>query len=235
MTKETFTYLVANLSEVSALEINGLEETIQQYPYCSLAHTLLAKAYENDDLAKQAKLRKAAAYSLSRNALRRIMNGTFANHSNVSTTAKFDSDFLRKLETILEAREDEDKRKQQEYQQEVLSDKEFLSYSTVAEDMLLNEIAQKQQLQNTIIENFLLKDPGLIRSSKSQLEAMGKQEDLSLNSGKLDKGIVTESYAKILTMQGRKEKAIGVYEKLILKFPEKKAYFASKIQELSEF
>lgn len=235
MTKETFTYLVANLSEVSALEINGLEETIQQYPYCSLAHTLLAKAYENDELAKQAKLRKAAAYSLSRNALRRIMNGTFTNHSNVSTTAKFDSDFLRKLETILEAKEDEDKRKQQEYQQEVLSDKEFLSYSTVAEDMLLNEIAQKQQLQNTIIENFLLKDPGLIRSSKSQLEAMGKQEDLSLNSGKLDKGIVTESYAKILTMQGRKEKAIGVYEKLILKFPEKKAYFVSKIQELSEF
>lgn len=235
MTKETFTYLVANLSEVSALEINGLEETIQQYPYCSLAYTLLAKAYENDEIAKQAKLRKAAAYSLSRNALRRIMNGTFTNHSNVSTTAKFDSDFLRKLETILEAKEDEDKRKQQEYQQEVLSDKEFLSYSTVAEDMLLNEIAQKQQLQNTIIENFLLKDPGLIRSSKSQLEAMGKQEDLSLNSGKLDKGIVTESYAKILTMQGRKEKAIGVYEKLILKFPEKKAYFASKIQELSEF
>ncbi len=235
MTKETFTYLVANLSDVSALEINGLEETTQQFSYCSLAHILLAKAYENDEQQKQAKIRKAAAYSLSRNALRRIMNGTFTNHSNVATNTKFDSDFLRKLGTILEAKEYEDKRRQQEYQQEVLSDKEFLSYSTVAEDMLLNEIAQKQQLQNTIIENFLLKDPGLIRSSKSQLEAMGKQEDLSLNSGKLDKGIVTESYAKILTMQGRKEKAIGVYEKLILKFPEKKAYFASKIQELSEF
>lgn len=235
MTKETFTYLVANLSEVSALEINGLEETITQYPYCQIAHTLLAKAYENNDAKKQERVRKAAAYALSRNALRRVLNDTFLNQTKVPVLTKFDSDFLRKLENIIEAKEDEEKRKQQEYQQEVLSDKEFLSYSTIAEDMLLNEIAQKQQLQNTIIENFLLKDPGLIRSSKSQLEAMGKQEDLSLNSGKLDKGIITESYAKILTMQGRKDKAIGVYEKLILKFPEKKAYFASKIQELSEF
>ncbi|MDR6562595.1 MULTISPECIES: hypothetical protein [Arcicella] len=235
MTKETFTYLVANPSEVSALEINGLEETIKNYPYCQLAYTLLAKAYDDNDVEKQAKLRKAAAYTISRNALRRIMNGTFVNHSNVPTITKFDSDYIRKLENIIEAKEDEEKRKQQEYQQEVLSDKEFLSYSTVAEDILLNEIAQKQQLQNSIIDSFLLKDPGLIRSSKSQLEAMGKQEDLSSNSVKLDKGIITESYAKILTMQGRKEKAIGVYEKLILKFPEKKAYFASKIQELSEF
>jgi hypothetical protein len=34
-------------------------------------------------------------------------------------------------------------------------------------------------------------------------------------------------------MQGRRDKAIEVYEKLILKFPEKKAYFASKIQALA--
>ena len=109
----------------------------------------------------------------------------------------------------------------------------MLTNSSAVEDLLLDDIVQRKQLQNSIIDSFLMKDPGLIRTTKSQLEAMGKQEDLSVGSAKLERGIVTESYAKILTMQGRRDKAIEVYEKLILKFPEKKAYFATKIQELA--
>jgi hypothetical protein len=45
--------------------------------------------------------------------------------------------------------------------------------------------------------------------------------------------IITESYANILEMQGQKEKAVVVYQKLILKFPEKKGYFANRIAALS--
>jgi TolA-binding protein len=40
--------------------------------------------------------------------------------------------------------------------------------------------------------------------------------------------------AQILTRQGKKDKAIEVYKKLIWKFPQKKAYFAAQIEDLKK-
>ncbi len=46
--------------------------------------------------------------------------------------------------------------------------------------------------------------------------------------------MVTENLANIMIKQGRFEKAIEIYNKLIWKFPHKKAYFAARIKELKE-
>jgi len=59
------------------------------------------------------------------------------------------------------------------------------------------------------------------------------QEDLSEKSVK-EMEIVTERLAEIYVLQGLKDKAIEVYEKLILKYPEKNIYFAKKIEELKK-
>jgi len=45
---------------------------------------------------------------------------------------------------------------------------------------------------------------------------------------------ITETLAKIYTEQGHYVKAINAFEKLILKFPEKSALFASQINELKK-
>jgi hypothetical protein len=44
--------------------------------------------------------------------------------------------------------------------------------------------------------------------------------------------IVTETLAKILTLQGKKDEGIAMYNQLILLFPEKSAYFAQQIENL---
>ncbi len=235
MNKEIFSYLIAHPTNISLADVKAIETVTKQYPYCQLGHILLAKAYHSHHVEELAfeKIRHASAHAISRNALRKLINGSFKNEVTANILPKFDSEYLHifsenPVSQIVVSKEDEITE-----QTELMSNVDLLTNSSAVEDLLLDDIVQRKQLQNSIIDSFLMKDPGLIRTTKSQLEAMGKQEDLSVSSAKLDKGIVTESYAKILTMQGRKDKAVEVYEKLILKFPEKKTYFASKIQELA--
>lgn len=45
---------------------------------------------------------------------------------------------------------------------------------------------------------------------------------------------ITETLAKLLENQGKIKQAIGIYEQLSLKFPQKSAYFAARIQSLKE-
>lgn len=61
------------------------------------------------------------------------------------------------------------------------------------------------------------------------------QADLSVRSTVAEPSLASESLARILTRQGKIAKAIEIYERLIVRQPEKKAYFADQIQQLQNF
>jgi hypothetical protein len=61
------------------------------------------------------------------------------------------------------------------------------------------------------------------------------QADLSVRSTVAEPSLASESLARILARQGKITKAIEIYERLMVRHPEKKAYFADQIQQLQTF
>lgn len=90
--------------------------------------------------------------------------------------------------------------------------------------------SEKTKEQIEIIDQFIKTKPQLVPSSSPADE----NPDLAstLKSGEFGDHIVSETLAEILIRQGKKDKAIEVYKKLIWKFPQKKAYFAAQIEDL---
>ncbi|HHB78108.1 MAG TPA: hypothetical protein ENK85_02600 [Saprospiraceae bacterium] len=67
---------------------------------------------------------------------------------------------------------------------------------------------------------------------EKQTEQVAAQ--LAAKSVAKDEEIISETLAKIMAQQGKKDHAIDIYLKLSLKFPKKKAYFADQIDKLTK-
>lgn len=87
---------------------------------------------------------------------------------------------------------------------------------------------------NNLIEAFLTANPKIERPSMPKPDETFENEDISINSIAEPEEVASEPLAKIFISQGYFEKAIAVYEKLCLKYPEKNSYFADQIQKIKE-
>lgn len=239
MNKENFSFWVVNPNEVNALDIPALEQLVAAYPYCQLGYALLAKGHfevNNNDQAT-AKLRNAAAYALSRNSLRKLLNGEFKGGATGKLSAKSYSRYLKsqqKNQTTDNQPVTIDVNPLQalraiDYSETLLSNESQI----IAEQPTLPLSENVQKNQADIIDKFIQNEPRIrpLRS-KSGEDLPEPTEDLASKATVPSLKLITESFAKIQAKQGKIDKAIEIYEQLILKNPEKKSYFAAKIEEL---
>jgi len=84
-------------------------------------------------------------------------------------------------------------------------------------------------LQHPLIEKFIETEPKIERKKE-----VVTTNDLSENSTSYSDTFMTETMADIYVKQGNYIKAKEVFEKLILKYPEKNSYFAGRIVEIEK-
>jgi tetratricopeptide (TPR) repeat protein len=95
-----------------------------------------------------------------------------------------------------------------------------------------DDSTSKKQLQSELIDKFIISNPRIEpQKDKSHLP----NDDISKPFVEEAGGLVTETLAKIYISQGYYSKAMNIYEKLSLKFPEKSSYFASQIEKVKEY
>lgn len=100
-------------------------------------------------------------------------------------------------------------------------------------DETMGEIARsiknKTNKRQTLIEKFLEAQPKMpLVSDPEEDSPMESQKPKELENDDL----VTETLATIYAQQGYYKKAIQIFEKLSLKYPEKNTYFAAQIEKI---
>jgi hypothetical protein len=93
------------------------------------------------------------------------------------------------------------------------------------------EVAPAKLSSQDLIDRFIKSSPTLERMTLTETQPV---RDLS-ETGAEEKGsFITETLAKIYINQGYYSRAINIYEKLSLQYPEKSAYFAGRIEKIND-
>jgi hypothetical protein len=117
---------------------------------------------------------------------------------------------------------------QQQYYENIFS---ITSVSEIETDDNSKGVAfDHTKKEDVIIERFIHNEPQIRPPAADKLDNENKAKKSSEDQGVL----VTETLARIYTEQMLYHKAIATYKKLILKFPEKKLYFAAQIEQLEK-
>lgn len=296
MNKQAFINLLKKPEAISERDLEALEELTGSFPFCQIAHTLIAKAhYDKSSMLVHQKIKKASAYSLNRALLKKVIVGnttvesafgsdTTANTSpsnadadntdappivNSAATQKTNSDPEQRIGESLA-----NSNKPSSVADDVLASiarlkemrKDFNSGlitptsnhidnnninsvhpvivpelgTNLNEDVVRRTPETKnssefnspkdKKFQNELIERFIVNNPRLTPGFIDDRPT--STDDLASASSKLNETIVSENLAIIFTKQGKISKAKEIYKKLSLKYPEKAAYFAGKIDNL---
>jgi hypothetical protein len=243
--KESFSYWISHPDDITEADIPHLQEASELYPYCQTLRVLVAKATAlHQPEQAEVPIQKAAAYSISRNTLRKLIQNEFEWSPNFKS---------RQFENVLVWPTDYQKKEVEALSKPIWSLPELppIDDTTLRENVLQSDLEQiesstgeeevkmyrefERQLQMEIIDSFIENEAriGPIRANLNEV-AINEPEDLAKKRNIVFKGeIVSEGMAKIMVRQGKIERAIEIYEQLMLKKPEKKAYFAEKIKDLT--
>ena len=198
-------------------DVYNLQNLLQQYPYFQVGYALLAKAaYEQDRATAAQVIQKAAIYATNRPHLKALLEDAppFSAPATVPNKAVAHPHL--------------------EEEGAQADDDHFINgYINNIRQKAKRPITKKTSLaQLQIIQDFIQKDVHFKPQPQQEMPDEALQLDLTQKSAAFHDNMATENLAQVLVQQGKLQRALEIYDQLILKFPEKRTYFASLIQEL---
>ncbi len=245
MEKQKFVQYLSNDLLLNSESINEIKNICNEYPYFQTAHILLIK-----NLRKLKKsdyfdnLKKNIIYISNKEALYQHINSIDYFLSNdIMVKKEYKNEAAPKKENLTNDKNYSKKiipKKDVEIDNELVEKKVGVDFSKIEEDYFeldtnlvdINEIKEDSELKNKndLIENFINTQPRIIPKEEKQDETI----DISQNSIHFNEDYMTETLAKVYIKQGYYSKAMFIYEKLSLKYPEKNVYFAAQIEEIKK-
>ncbi len=213
MDKSAFNVKLSNLCRYSMIDKSEIQQEKNRYPYCSLLQVM-------DILSDKA----TGTSQWEEHFLPRV---TLYLPDDAKLRSYLEQVTLTEIQTPadLKAKQEVEQAKKQEY-----NATEPEAFDIMKEINAYQEVSFKTAPKSVILSKFLetgnYKPEELGDSDNVPIEVLGKK------SIQADDSLDTETLAVVLEKQGKWDKAIAVYEKLIVKYPEKSSTFALRISEL---
>jgi regulator of replication initiation timing len=211
-------------SLLNAESVPDLQELILNYPYFQTARILnLINLKILKDYRFEQELRRVAAFAADRARLREWIV-MLENEPEKNT-------HLKALEEQIKAslREIEIRKSRL---RELIEEKNAITGDKDQHEQELTDAAIDRPLRplpkDQMLEDFL---------DQKEVPAQGhvtfyNPEDSARRSVEDNEDILSETLARLVAAQGKKDRAIKIYQKLMLKYPQKSSYFASQIEKL---
>ena len=242
-----FITLVEHPEIIDNQDVEDLEVMLVRYPYFTVGQSLLAVGmYRNGHAKSNQQLRLASSMSPDRNALRRLctqlpdefVEETEAVHDETVEVNEKPSEVIPEKTFVIpeiDLGKDTEELNREfavlEEKKKTLDELMAIIENKIAElerEKLKPKKEEKKLTKSEIIDKFIAENPSISRPKQEFFNPISAAQDSVVDQEK----IVSETLAMIYARQGYFEKAISIYEKLILKNPEKSIYFAGQINEL---
>ncbi|MCG8474364.1 MAG: hypothetical protein MI784_02660 [Cytophagales bacterium] len=204
--------MISNPQGATLEDFDHLIKLIREYPYCQNYRILAAKVASDNLFQEQREMTHfAALYATNRTRLKKLLDNSL-NLGELPITYNQNTEPDKKTET----------KPKLPVQNNNADDKPVSQAESI-----------KRMLQDSIIEEFISKNPKISPLQPKRLRNDHPNEDLSCPCAKPPSEFVSENMAKILLKQGKTKEAISMYKKLALKYPKKKNYYKEIIKQIS--
>ena len=258
MNRDQFISYLANPEKLNSGSLEELYSLVNDFPYFQSARLLLAiNLFKEGNIHYDSELKITAIYAGNRTILKRHIDRAGKNKVRIVVEKeKIESEHKTNTEDSIKKSDTPDinvpDQNQKNINEKDTTNEAAEAISTAEEDTIthlkkiiekrIREIEEEKKLKgedkkkrplskkskSNIIDQFISKEPSISRSAKGEFYNPVEKAKKSIVE---QEDIVSETLASIYIDQGLFEKAITMYEKLILKFPEKSSYFAALIEK----